>query len=115
MAAILASDKGGGEGFDPAATQRYFVQHGRYTAGTATHYRASLTTGESKYQDLAKGFLIGKRFHSAPVIRLADGRPLHLGHIAEADGRWRIYAFLDAGDPASSGSAIHGLCDFLAG
>ena len=34
-AAMLASSKG----FDAAETQRYFVRHGRYTAGTATHYR----------------------------------------------------------------------------
>ena len=26
------------EGVDPAETQSYFVRHGRYTAGTATHY-----------------------------------------------------------------------------
>ena len=30
---------GDGKGFDPAETQRYFVRHGRYTAGTAAHYR----------------------------------------------------------------------------
>jgi phenol 2-monooxygenase (NADPH) len=117
-AAILASAdrtaKGAGEGFDPAETQRYFVQHGRYTAGTATHYRPSMLTGQSKYQHLARGLLIGKRLHSAPVIRLADAKPVHLGHIAEADGRWRIYAFAGSGDPTSRASAICGLCDFLA-
>jgi phenol 2-monooxygenase (NADPH) len=113
-AAILASANGSGEGFDPAETQRYFVQHGRYTAGTATHYRPSIITGEPKYQHLAKGLLIGKRFHSAPVIRLADAKPLHLGHVAGADGRWRIYAFAGRGDPASAGSTIRGLSDFLA-
>src|SRR5204863_902646 len=32
-AALLASSKGS----DPAETQSYFVKHGRYTAGTATH------------------------------------------------------------------------------
>ena len=117
-AEILASVKGGGqranERFDPAETQRYFVQHGRYTAGTATHYRPSILTGDARYQHLAKGLLIGKRFHSAPVIRLADAKPIHLGHVAEADGRWRIYAFAGAGDPTASTSAIRGLGDFLA-
>jgi phenol 2-monooxygenase len=39
---------------------------------------------------------------------------MHLGHVAEADGRWRIYAFADAGDPTSPASAIRGLCHFLA-
>ena len=117
-AEILASVKGGGqranERFDPAETQRHFVQHGRYTAGTATHYRPSILTGDARYQHLAKGLLIGKRFHSAPVIRLADAKPIHLGHVAEADGRWRIYAFAGAGDPTASTSAIRGLGDFLA-
>jgi phenol 2-monooxygenase (NADPH) len=112
-ATILASAKGEGRGFDPAETQKYFVQHGRYTAGTATHYRPSIITGEPIYQHLAEGFVIGKRFHSAPVIRLADAKPVHLGHAAEADGRWRIFAFAGAGDPAASNSAIRALCDFL--
>jgi phenol 2-monooxygenase (NADPH) len=112
-AAILASAKGGSEGFDPAQTQRYFVQHGRYTAGTATHYRQSILTGEAGYQDLARGLPIGKRFHSAPVIRLADAKPVHLGHVAEADGRFRIYAFAGCGDPTAANSAIRRLCDFL--
>src|SRR6516165_3249930 len=112
-AAILASAKGEGEGFDPAETQRYFVQHGRYTAGTATHYRPSLLTGEPSHQYLAEGFVIGKRFHSAPVIRLADAKPVHLGHVARADGRWRISAFAGAGKSAASNSAIAALCNFL--
>jgi len=112
-AAILASAKGEGEGFDPAETQRYFVQHGRYTAGTATHYRPSIITGEPSHQHLATGLVIGKRFHSAPVIRLADAKPGHLGHVARADGRWRIFAFAGAGQPAASNSAIAALCNFL--
>ena len=33
-------------GRDPAETQSYFVRHGRYTAGTATHYGPSILTGE---------------------------------------------------------------------
>jgi phenol 2-monooxygenase len=112
-ATILASDKGEGEGFDPAETQRYFVQHGRYTAGTATHYRPSLISGEPSYQHLAKGFLIGTRFHSAPAIRLADAKPVHLGHVVKADGRFRIFAFAGAEDPTASNSAIRVLCSFL--
>ena len=34
------------------------------------------------HQDLAKGFTIGMRFHSAPVVRLADAKPMQLGHCA---------------------------------
>jgi phenol 2-monooxygenase len=118
-ATILASAKeekkeeGEGEGFDPAETQRYFVQHGRYTAGTATHYHPSIISGEPTYQHLAGGFSIGTRFHSAPVIRLADAKPVHLGHAVKADGRFRIFAFAGREDPAASNSRIRALCNFL--
>jgi phenol 2-monooxygenase (NADPH) len=109
-AALLASSKG----FDPAETQSYFVRHGRYTAGTAAHYSPSILTGEATYQHLAAGLAIGMRFHSAPVIRLADARLVHLGHVVKADGRWRIFAFAGAEDPAAPNSGIRALCDFLA-
>ena len=112
-AGILASAAKAG-GADAAKTQDYFVRHGRYTAGTATHYRPSLLTGATSHQHLAEGLVIGTRFHSAPVIRLADAKPVHLGHAAQADGRFRVYAFSPAEDPAAAGSAIRALCDFLA-
>jgi len=111
--ALLASAKRDGGKADPAETQRYFVRHGRYTAGTATHYAPSLLTGSEEHQHLAEGFVIGKRFHSAPVIRLADAKPLQLGHVARADGRFRLYAFADAADPAQPDAAIQRLCRFL--
>jgi 2-polyprenyl-6-methoxyphenol hydroxylase-like FAD-dependent oxidoreductase len=103
-----------GRKVDPAETQNYFVRHGRYTAGTATRYRPSIITGEPTHQHLAQGFAIGMRFHSAPVIRLADAKPVHLGHTVEADGRWRLFAFADVGDPAAPDSRIRALCAFLA-
>jgi phenol 2-monooxygenase len=108
-AATLASSKG----FDAAATQSYFVRHGRYTAGTAAHYTPALLTGESTHQHLAAGLTIGMRFHSAPVIRVADAKPVHLGHTVKADGRFRIFAFAGAGDDGGANSAIRALCDFL--
>lgn len=109
-ATLLASSKG----FDPAETQSYFVRHGRYTAGTAAHYTPSILTGEATHQYLAKGLAIGMRFHSAPVIRLADAKPVHLGHAVKADGRWRIFAFAGVEDSAMPDSGIRSLCDFLA-
>jgi hypothetical protein len=54
------------------------------------------------------------RFHSAPVIRAADAKPVHLGHAVKADGRWRIFAVAGAEDPAAPNSGIRALCDFLA-
>lgn len=112
-AGILASAAKAG-GADAAKTQDYFVRHGRYTAGTATHYTPSILTGAASHQHLAQGLVIGKRFHSAPVIRLGDAKPVHLGHAAQADGRFRIYAFSPAENPAASSSAIRALCNFLA-
>lgn len=108
------SDTDAGKRFDPAETQRYFVRHGRYTAGTAVHYRPSLLTGEATYQHLAAGLTIGMRFHSAPVVRLADAKPIQLGHTIKADGRWRIFAFAGAEDPTAGDSPIGRLCAFLA-
>ena len=101
------------DGVDPAEFQRYFVQQARFTAGTATRYAPSLLTGQGVHQHLADGFVVGMRFHSAPVVRLADAKPMHLGHVAEADGRWRIYLFAGA-DGLAQGSRLVGLCDFLA-
>jgi phenol 2-monooxygenase len=98
-----------GEGVDPEEFQRYFVQQGRFTAGVATRYEASLITGEATSQHLAEGFPVGMRFHSAPVVRLADARPVQLGHVARADGAWRLYLFADR-----AGSRARDLCEFLA-
>ncbi len=83
------------DGIDPAEFQAYFQQQGRFTAGVATRYEPSVITAAGPAQELATGFEVGTRFHSAPVLRVADGRPLHLGHVARADGRWRLYAFAD--------------------
>lgn len=101
---------------DPAAVQKYFVQHGRYTAGTATRYqraRSNLLTGESTHQPLATGFQIGTRFHSAPVVRIGDGKQVQLGSTLLADGRWRLMAFAGAGDKAGADSAVAKLCRYL--
>jgi 2-polyprenyl-6-methoxyphenol hydroxylase-like FAD-dependent oxidoreductase len=102
------------DGVDPVEFQDYFVRHGRFTAGTATKYAPSLISAEPAWQHLAQGLVIGMRFHSAPVIRLADAKPVHLGHTVKADGRWRLFAFCGAEDPAGPASGIGALCAFLA-
>jgi phenol 2-monooxygenase (NADPH) len=104
----------GGEGVDPEEFHRYFVAQGRFTAGVATRYAPSMVTAEDSSQDLAAGFPVGMRFHSAPVIRLADARPVHLGHVARADGAWRLYVFADRAEPTSPDSRVRALCEFLA-
>jgi phenol 2-monooxygenase (NADPH) len=112
-AQVLSSAAKSPADFDPKETQSYFVRHGRYTAGTATRYHPSILTGEATWQHLAAGLTIGMRLHSAPVIRVADGKPIQLGHTVKADGRWRIFAFAGAEEPAAPHSGIRGLCDFL--
>jgi phenol 2-monooxygenase (NADPH) len=54
------------------------------------------------------------RFHSAPVFRLADAKPMHLGHVVKAEGRWRLFAFAAAEHPAVATSRLRALCAFLA-
>ena len=100
-------------GIEPAQVQEYFQRHGRYTAGVATVYKPSLLTGMSTHQHLAKGFEIGTRFHSGPVVRLGDGKPQRLGDVLLADGRWRVLAFCGREDPASATAPIRRLCDYL--
>jgi len=100
-------------GVDPAEFQRYFVKQGRFTAGTQTSYRKSMIRGHDKWQNLAAGLKIGMRFHSAPVLRLADARLLHLGHEIKADGRWRLFLFAGAQDDGRPDAAIWHLCHFL--
>src|SRR5271170_6265429 len=102
------------QGVDPAEFQRYFVKQGRFTAGTETRYYPSIISSKPTHQHLAEGFTIGMRFHSGPVIRLADAKPVHLGHTVKADGRWRLFAFADAEDPVAPSSRMRALCEFLA-
>lgn len=101
------------EGVDPKEFQKYFERHGRFTAGMGTHYRPSMIRGEDEHQSLATGFVIGTRFHSAPVVRITDAKPVQLGHAGKADGRWRLYAFAGANDHRDAQSGIRALCRFL--
>ena len=106
-----------GSGVEPADVQRYFVQHGRYTAGTATHYKPALLTGplagQPSHQRLAGGLTIGTRFHSTPVVRVGDGKQMQLGETLAADGRWRLIAFAGQGDDAGPASPVGKLCSYL--
>jgi phenol 2-monooxygenase len=108
-----AADAGGGA-VDRTEFQKYFVKQERFTAGTETRYRPSIICAEPTHQHLAKGLMIGMRFHSTRVIRLADAKAVHLGHTVTADGRWRLFAFCGAEQPSAASSGINALCDFLA-
>src|SRR5690625_305810 len=100
------------ESASPEAVQQKVVEGGKFTAGFGTHYKPEFSrlTGESTHQNLATGFEIGTRFHSAPVIRVADAKPLQLGHVHQADGRWRVYLFADD-TGVGSGSSVANWCE----
>jgi phenol 2-monooxygenase len=105
-------DSDGGR-VDPEEFQRYFTAQARFTAGVATRYAQSMITAGPLFQHLAEGFQIGTRFHSVPVVRLADAKPVHLGHAARADGAWRVHIFADDKDPTGGDSRARELCEFL--
>jgi phenol 2-monooxygenase (NADPH) len=94
--------------------QQYFQKFGRYTAGVETSYAPSTLIGADTHQSLARGFKVGMRFHSAPVIRLGDAKPMQLAHTLKADGRWRLVAFAPQDEFGHKDGAIANLCQFLA-
>ncbi|GGB92682.1 phenol 2-monooxygenase [Marinobacterium zhoushanense] len=102
------------DGVDPAEFQRYFQLFGEYTAGVSIQYRPSLMVGKGQNQDLATGLTVGKRFHSAPVVRHGDAKPVQLGHCHTADGAYRVYAFAGNQEPMSARCGVKALCEFLA-
>lgn len=100
---------------DPAFLADFYVKTAEFPAGFMTEYDSAPLTGSAEHQQLAAGFPLGKRFKSAPVVRVADAVPLHLGHHARADGRWRIYVFADAPAVGAADSKLAGWADWMAG
>jgi phenol 2-monooxygenase len=92
---------------------REFVNNLPFTCGLTIQYESSALTGLPTHQHLATGFDIGKRFHSAPVVRLADAKPMHLGHCIDADARFRLFLFAPANDTGARGGAVATMCDWL--
>ena len=114
--AQMISDKpaeGNGGGVDPKEFQQYFERHLRFTAGMGTQYSPSIICGDATHQQLATGFDVGKRFHSAPVLRVTDAKVVQLGHAGKADGRWRLYAFAGATGHIDASIGVRALCAFL--
>ena len=92
---------------------RAFVDNLPFTCGLTIRYEPGALTGVATYQSLATGIDIGKRFHSAPVVRLADAKPMQLGHAIDADARFRLFIFAPAADNGSPDGAVASLCDWL--
>lgn len=102
------SDDPSNSGGNQDELKDYFVQAGNYTAGLGVRYPSSRLTGRGMHQSLATGFEIGTRFHSFPVVRIADALKTELGHVHRADGRFRIYIFAGASE-----KPFVALCDWL--
>lgn len=108
------SERGDGQaGRDPKAFQTYFAEHGRYTAGVAVKYGLSIVRNGRVDQSLATGQQVGMRFHSAPVVRLWDAKPMQLGHCLKADGRWRMLVFNGESKPTERLSPLWRFLDWM--
>lgn len=100
---------------DPSELERFYVAGYEFSNGFKTEYPASQIVLGTEHQALATGFPVGKRFRSAQVIRRSDSNVVHLGHLHEADGRWRIYAFADAAAPSAPDSKLRAFGEWLGG
>jgi phenol 2-monooxygenase len=63
---------------------RNFKANLEFTGGLAVKYDTSALTGPATHQALATGQEIGRRFHSAPVVRVSDAMRMQLGHAARS-------------------------------
>ncbi|GAA5225771.1 FAD-binding monooxygenase [Paeniglutamicibacter antarcticus] len=97
---------------NPDDLEEFYVSTAEFPAGFMTEYTPSMVTGQPVHQELATGYPVGKRFKSAMASRVCDTNPMHLGHHATADGRWRIYVFADAAAPGT-GSKVDDLAQWL--
>lgn len=98
---------------DPSELERFYVAGYEFSNGFKTEYPASQIVLGTEHQALATGFPVGKRFRSAQVIRRSDSNVVHLGHLHEADGRWRLYAFADAAAPSAPDSKLRAFGEWL--
>ncbi|MGO4229383.1 FAD-binding monooxygenase [Arthrobacter sp. YAF34] len=99
---------------NPSELEDFYVRTAEFPAGFMTEYSPSMIVAEATHQELATGFPVGKRFKSAPVVRVCDTNPVQLGHQAAADGRWRIYVFADGTAPGQQAEALSPAGDLAA-
>ncbi len=99
---------------DTAEIEAFMKRQSGFVSGTSIEYFPSYICNGQENQNLAAGYKIGQRFHSAEAIRVADGRSQHLGHLVKADGRWRIFLFGGTEDPTQTSSVSYQFINFLA-
>jgi phenol 2-monooxygenase len=119
MSALVATrpraDKADGQArkTSTADIEMFIARQNGFIAGTSIGYDESYLCTGHEHQGLATGFPIGQRFHSAEAVRVADGCPVHLGHLNKADGRWRVFVFGNRQDPRDTASETGKLVQFL--
>lgn len=84
---------------DEEKIEDFYVRTAEFPAGFMTQYPPSRVIAADAQQGLASGYPLGKRFRSARALRRCDANDLHIGHLHEADGRWRVYVFADTAHP----------------
>ena len=93
-------------GVTPEHFAEQFVKAGRYTAGQAVRYDASVFTapgpGEND-KELAANITVGMRFPTAQVVRFADAKAMQLVNGMPATGAWYVVVF--AGDVSEEKAA----------
>ncbi len=98
---------------DPTILERFHQAGFEFSNGFGTQYPPSQIILGSEHQALATGYPVGKRFHSGKVVRRTDANMVQLGHLHEADGRWRIYVFADNKLTADTTSKVRELAQWL--
>lgn len=87
---------------------------GRCTVGVEVRYRGSrIEQVGSSQQALAQGNFVGKRFQSAPAIRVAVSKSMELGHVLVAEGRRCVMLFAPQTDRGDLMGEIAKLCVWL--
>lgn len=87
---------------NPNELEDFYTKNAEFNAGYLTEYEPSMITADTKHQELAEGYPLGRRFKSAMAGRVCDLVPMHIGHDHFADGRWRVYVFADDAAPGVS-------------
>ncbi|MCI7550823.1 MAG: FAD-dependent monooxygenase [Arcanobacterium sp.] len=105
---MAASDEG------DESIEDFYVRTWEFPSGFRTEYKPGLLVAHDAKQELATGYTLGKRFKSYRVARRSDGNDLHLGHLHEADGRWRIYVFADSAPASAPESKLRTFAKWLA-
>ena len=87
---------------DPSELEDFYVRTAEFPAGFMTEYAPSMMVGEATTRTWPPASPSASASSPRLSSRVCDTNPVHLGHQATADGRWRIYVFADAAVPGTA-------------